>query len=161
MSYSLWSKDLNLGLPYFKVHVTKVQQSGHEATLKWQLPCLLILSNPGGFNTKQWELSEHSQLKKKNVHKGCTCEKPIFTNSHHTMGNQPGNYRFSSGRKVYVSSCFEICLIISTAMKTMFYFLLSEQASHEALFLQGLTEFFLCEPKKQNRQLEGGEYPPP
>lgn len=74
------------------------------------------------------------------------------------MGNQTGNYRFFSARKVYVSSYFEICLIISTATKTMIYFLLSEQARHEALFLQSLTEDFLCEPKNQNGQLEGGEY---
>lgn len=77
----------------------------------------------------------------------------LYTQPSHD-GNQPGNYRFFSARKVYVSSCFELCLIISTAMKTMFYFLLREQARNEALFLQriliGLIEYFLCEPKEQN-----------
>lgn len=146
-----------------------VQYSGEkEANLKWQLLFAHSKSWIENINTKQCQLKKRSQLKKKKERKkkkrhpyrGCKCEKPIFTHNHHVMGNQPGNYRFFSARKVYVSSCFEICLIISTAMKTMFYFLSSEQARHEALFLQGLIEQFLCEPKKSNGQLEGGEYPP-
>lgn len=41
----------------------------------------------GNINTNQWELNEHSQLKKKrkkrNPHTGCTCEKPV------TLDTQP------------------------------------------------------------------------